>query len=271
MIINCIQCNTELTGKYSNRSKFCSIKCSSKFFNNNYENTCLNCSSTFKGRKEKKYCSSECLKNYNLKNPKPISSKSYRKGSSKIGMDTFRHPVFNWVRNIYDKKECGSCKTFKTYLEFRKLKNTSSAFKEGRGFCGRDKNLYFSKCKKCENSEFMLRYRKNPYHQLFHNFKKRASSAKVPFELTKDEMRIIFEKSDDKCPVFGFKFVKNATRDNRDYAPSLDRIDPKKGYTKENTIVVSMLANRIKTDAKIKDIGKVFNFYKKLIKTKKIY
>ena len=52
MIINCIQCNTELTGKYSNRSKFCSIKCSSKFFNNNYENVCLNCSSTFKGRKE---------------------------------------------------------------------------------------------------------------------------------------------------------------------------------------------------------------------------
>ena len=46
MIINCIQSNTKLSGKYSNRSKFCSIKCSSKFFNNNYENVCLNCSST---------------------------------------------------------------------------------------------------------------------------------------------------------------------------------------------------------------------------------
>ena len=30
-----------------------------------------------------------------------------------------------------------------------------------------------------------------------------------------------------------------------------------------------MLANRIKTDAKIEDIGKVYNFYKKLIKNKK--
>tara|TARA_B100000925_G_scaffold236384_1_gene185101 strand:+ start:744 stop:860 length:117 start_codon:yes stop_codon:yes gene_type:complete len=38
----------------------------------------------------------------------------------------------------------------------------------------------------------------------------------------------------------------------------LDRIDPKKGYTKENAIVVSMLANRIKTDAKLEDIGKFF-------------
>ena len=75
-------------------------------------------------------------------------------------------------------------------------------------------------------------------------------------------MRIIFEKSDDKCRVFGFKFIKNATKDNRDYAPSLDRIDPKKGYTKENTIVVSMLANRIKTDAKIEDIDKFLTFIK---------
>ena len=108
----------------------------------------------------------------------------------------------------------------------------------------------------------MKRYRLNPYNQLFHNFKKRTSLAKVAFELTKDEMRIIFEKSGDRCPVFGFKFNKNSTKDNRDYAPSLDRIDPKEGYTKENTIVVSMLANRIKTDAKIEDIGKVLTFIK---------
>tara|TARA_B100000925_G_scaffold236384_1_gene185100 strand:+ start:549 stop:743 length:195 start_codon:yes stop_codon:yes gene_type:complete len=64
----------------------------------------------------------------------------------------------------------------------------------------------------------MLRYHKNPYHKLFHNFKKRASLAKVPFELTKDEMRIIFEKSDEKCSLFGFNFIK-MQQNNRDYAP----------------------------------------------------
>jgi hypothetical protein len=42
----------------------------------------------------------------------------------------------------------------------------------------------------------------------------------------------------------------------------------KKGYTKENTIAVSMLANRIKTDASIEQIGKVYKFYKKLLKNK---
>ncbi len=170
-------------------------------------------------------------------------------------------------------KNCNRCKLNKNFNDFRMVKPLMSGPNKGKkiGWTDIKGKTRFSICKICENSGFMKRYRLNPYNQLFHNFKKRASLANVPFALTKDEMRIIFEKSGDRCPVFGFKFIKNATRDNRDYAPSLDRIDPKKGYTKENTIVVSMLANRIKTDAKIEEIGKVFNFYKKLIKTKKIY
>ena len=38
---------------------------------------------------------------------------------------------------------------------------------------------------------------------------------------------------------------------NNDLTPSIDRIDPKKVYVKDNIIVVSMRANRIKTDATI--------------------
>tara|TARA_E500000178_G_C16585171_1_gene557838 strand:+ start:162 stop:311 length:150 start_codon:yes stop_codon:yes gene_type:complete len=37
---------------------------------------------------------------------------------------------------------------------------------------------------------------------------------------------------------------------------------------KENVIVVSMLANRIKTDASIEQIGKVYQFYKRFLKNK---
>ena len=172
-----------------------------------------------------------------------------------------------------ENKNCNKCKENKNFNDFRKVNPLMTGPNKGKKFGWTDAkgNTRFSICKNCENSGFMKRYRSNPYHQLFHNFKKRASLAGVPFELTKDEMKDIFKKSKDTCPVFGFKYEKNATKDNRDHAPSLDRIDPKKGYTKENTIVVSMLANRIKTDAKIEDIGKVFNFYRKLIKTKKIY
>jgi hypothetical protein len=55
---------------------------------------------------------------------------------------------------------------------------------------------------------------------------------------------------------------------NNDLTPSIDRIDPKKGYVKENIIVVSMKANRIKTDATIDEIRKVADFYEKLLKYK---
>ena len=176
--------------------------------------------------------------------------------------------MFGWVRNVYDEKACGRCKLNKSFKFYRKLKKVSKTFIGGNGWCGRDLNLYVSICKECENSDFMERYRKNPYPQLFHNFKKRASLAKVPFDLNKDELKEIIDNCGDRCPVLGFKYIKDADKNNRDYAPSLDRIDPKKGYTKENIIVVSMLANRIKTDATIDQLGKVYNFYKQLIKNK---
>ena len=48
----------------------------------------------------------------------------------------------------------------------------------------------------------------------------------------------------------------------------IDRIDPKKGYVKGNIIVVSMRANRIKTDATVDEIRKVADFYEKLLKNK---
>ena len=55
---------------------------------------------------------------------------------------------------------------------------------------------------------------------------------------------------------------------NNDLTPSIDRIDPKKGYVKENINFVSMKANRIKTDETIDKIRKVADFYEKLLKYK---
>ena len=54
---------------------------------------------------------------------------------------------------------------------------------------------------------------------------------------------------------------------NNDLTPSIDRINPKKGYVKENIIVVSMKANRIKTDATVEEIRKVADFYEKLFES----
>lgn len=51
-----------------------------------------------------------------------------------------------------------------------------------------------------------------------------------------------------KCPVFGFDLIRN-TKVPRFNSPSVDRVDPSKGYTKDNIQVMSQLANAMKQNA----------------------
>tara|TARA_R100001377_G_C3166435_1_gene101478 strand:- start:54 stop:602 length:549 start_codon:yes stop_codon:yes gene_type:complete len=97
----------------------------------------------------------------------------------------------------------------------------------------------------------------------------RANKNNLPFNLkTKDLKKIITTC----CPVFGFKFEinKQDKENNWQNSPTIDRIVPLKGYVKENIIIISMLANTIKSCASPDEILKVGNYYKKLYKEKGI-
>jgi len=56
-----------------------------------------------------------------------------------------------------------------------------------------------------------------------------------------------------RCPVFGFKFERNVGAPGHN-SISIDRINSKKGYTKDNIQIVSMLANRMKHHATSKQL-----------------
>ena len=58
-------------------------------------------------------------------------------------------------------------------------------------------------------------------------------------------------------------------KNNWQTSPSIDRIIPDDGYTKDNIIVVSLIANAIKNQATPDQIQKVATFYKKLYKERK--
>ena len=53
---------------------------------------------------------------------------------------------------------------------------------------------------------------------------------------------------------------------NKNLAPSLDRIVPKKGYIKGNLIIVSDIVNRMKQDSTLEDMEKILKYYTKLLK-----
>lgn len=71
------------------------------------------------------------------------------------------------------------------------------------------------------------------------------------------------------CPALGIKLSYARRGDGRlgpaPDSPSVDRIDTAKGYIKGNVVVVSQLANSIKTSATPEQIMKVAIFYTKLV------
>jgi hypothetical protein len=92
---------------------------------------------------------------------------------------------------------------------------------------------------------------------------RRAKDLGIPFTITKDDIANVYG---DVCPVFGksFEVAPGASGTKRDFSPSLDRIVPSLGYQPDNIIVVSDLANRIKSNATPTQVAQVAEFYIKL-------
>lgn len=65
------------------------------------------------------------------------------------------------------------------------------------------------------------------------------------------------------CPLLGTTYVFGKGRTDP-CSPSLDRKDSAKGYTPENTWVISAKANRIKSDATVQEVIQVAEALRRL-------
>ncbi len=100
------------------------------------------------------------------------------------------------------------------------------------------------------------RGRKFREDSMFHDAKKRAKKFGWEFNLDKEDVVIPLV-----CPVFGFPLTCTPGKGSNEASPSLDRIDNNKGYIKGNVLVVSLLANRIKSTADAAQLRIVADFY----------
>lgn len=76
---------------------------------------------------------------------------------------------------------------------------------------------------------------------MYFNAERRATQIRKPFMLTPAEMLEVVAAANGACQISGILFEQ--TKSKSPFAPSLDRIDCSKGYTKENVRLVCHVAN----------------------------
>lgn len=189
-------------------------------------------------------------------------------------------------------KKCNYCNEEKQINEFAK--------------CGTSRDKLQSKCKKCSsllgkkwretnskyNKEYYInnanhirdnqikRYRtkktNEPWYIAYCIIKQRAKEKNIEFDLDIEYIKSIWT---DICPVLGIPlkcaiFESGLTRKTSkarplDNSPTIDRIDPAKGYIKGNICIMSYRANMIKNCGTLEEHEKIVAFLQN-IKSKEL-
>jgi hypothetical protein len=91
--------------------------------------------------------------------------------------------------------------------------------------------------------------------------RQRAKKQNVPCTITEQDIT-----TPEYCPILGLKLEHQIDNNCKaEYnSPSLDKIVPSKGYTKDNIRVISNRANWLKCDATFEETEALYNDYKQL-------
>ncbi len=99
-------------------------------------------------------------------------------------------------------------------------------------------------------------HQRNHEQSLVTTAKARAKKFGVAFNIVAGDIYI-----PDVCPVLGIKLFRTPNK-RTDNTPSLDRINPAKGYVKGNIKIISWRANRLKCDASFEEIERLYDYLK---------
>jgi hypothetical protein len=105
-------------------------------------------------------------------------------------------------------------------------------------------------------------HKENLEYSLLQGARYRAGKAGGPCTIEQADIKV-----PDRCPALGIPLMKGASVVGPN-SPTLDRIIPELGYVPGNVIVVSHLANRIKSNATPAQLMAVAGFFTDLAKRK---
>lgn len=151
------------------------------------------------------------------------------------------------------KIQCTKCKKWKIPDEF-------PIDKRSKDFARRKRCEQCAKTAYVDPSVSRVKRLNNQEGYLLTSARQRAKRKGLEFDLDIEDIFI-----PTKCPLLGIKLVMSGNPSHYN-SPSLDRIDPMKGYIKGNVWVISKRANSIKTNASLDEIEMVaFELQNKLV------
>lgn len=139
--------------------------------------------------------------------------------------------------NALRTKLCTKCQRVKSISQFPVRKDRPSG--------------YYYMCKTCDSTTSREWIQKNPQRRIWQNAKRRAKQKGLEFDIYPADIRI-----PEVCPLLGIPITELMNGDT-DSSPSLDRINPRRGYTRDNIWVISARANRIKNDSQPGELLKI--------------
>lgn len=150
-----------------------------------------------------------------------------------------KNKAANENRCSYAGKRCSNCDRVLPPEAFGKDNSRVSGLK--------------SVCRDCDSLISLEWRRKNAAKVLLKSARNRAKENGIPFSIKLEDVYV-----PAFCPVLRIPLEVGGERFN---SPSLDRIDNTKGYEPGNVIVVSLRANRLKSDATLDELIALAEFY----------
>jgi hypothetical protein len=164
------------------------------------------------------------------------------------------------------EKTCRICKLTKSLVEFKNCKGCSDGKTNTCKLCLANQKRHWVHRNwgriisvRRARRELTRSSPRSIQASLYYNAKRRAKEEGIPFNLERSDIVV-----PPVCPILGL-VLKPSSGTVSDASPTLDRIYPDKGYVKGNVVVISMRANRLKSNASIDEIRKLASFYDQFV------
>jgi len=166
-------------------------------------------------------------------------------------------------------KTCNKCNLEKDIINFTNNRNICNECRKKyqKEYCKNNKEkirqayTVYYKNNKILIDRVNITYNKNhKEHRLFYSAKQRSIKHNLIFNITKQDIKYLLDIT-PICPLRKVSFDLNNYLFT-DNSVTLDRIDPLKGYTKDNIQILSYKANAIKNNINLNTFKKIVNNFK---------